>query len=118
MNDVAVKNASAAVDLTEEIAQLHTEKGWLQNGRMAKTLVKFPDFRAVLTLLGPGKKLEEHKAEGSASIHVLRGTLKLQVAESTLLLTTGQVLMLEPGQVHTAEAMEECAFLVSISWRT
>lgn len=103
-------------DLNEELKQLHQEKAWLQTGRNAKTLVKYSDFRIVLTLMKAGNRMREHKAEGRLSIHSLTGHLRLHIGEEIVDLPAGRLLALERGITHDVEALEESAFLISISW--
>jgi quercetin dioxygenase-like cupin family protein len=103
-------------DLKEELKQLHKEQTWLETGRNAKTLVKYPDFRIVLTLMKAGKRMQEHKAKGRISIHSLTGHIRLHLGEEIVDLPAGQLLALERAVPHDVEALEESAFLISISW--
>ncbi len=103
-------------DLKEELKHLHREETWLQTGRNARTLVKYPDFRIVLTLMKAGKRMQEHKAEGRISIHSLTGHLRLHLGKKIVDLPAGHVLALERALPHDVEALEESAFLISISW--
>ena len=104
-------------DLQEEIQKLRKEETWLKMGRNAKTLVKYSDFRIVLTLLKAEKRMKEHKAEGRISIHVLTGKVRLHMLEEKIDLSAGQILALERGLPHDVEALKDTAFLISISWQ-
>ena len=50
-------------DLTRELEQLHREPEW-NSGQNAKTLVKYDDFRVVLTALKARARLPEHQTKG------------------------------------------------------
>jgi hypothetical protein len=53
-------------DLTTEINQLQREATW-NTGRNARTLMKYDDFRVVLTALKANMRIPEHKTEGRIS---------------------------------------------------
>jgi len=52
-------------DLARELEQLHREPGW-SSGQNAKTLVKYEDFRVVLTALDQGLSHDVEALEESA----------------------------------------------------
>jgi quercetin dioxygenase-like cupin family protein len=99
-----------------EIAQLHDEEVWARTGRNSKTLVKQPDFRIVLMALKKGGRLEKHSADARTSIQMLKGRVKLQLAEQTVDLQEGHLLVLDRALEHELEALEESAILLTISW--
>ena len=66
-------------DLTAEINQLHRETTW-RTGRNAKTLMKYDDFRVVLTALQANMRIPEHKTEGRISVHMLSGHVRLNAS--------------------------------------
>jgi quercetin dioxygenase-like cupin family protein len=103
-------------DLAAEIKQLHGEEHWLKDGRISKTLVKHSDFRIVLMLMKAGTLMQEHKADARLSIHVLSGLLLIKLDAQTVELPAGNLLALEKGLSHDVNALEESAFLLSISW--
>jgi quercetin dioxygenase-like cupin family protein len=105
-----------AFNLPKEIAQLHEEEAWQRTGRNSKTLVKQPDFRIVLIALRKGSHLEEHSADARISIHTLSGHVKLQLADQTVDLCDGHLLVLDRALEHDLEALEESAILLTISW--
>lgn len=103
-------------DLESEIKQLQTEELWLKNGRISKTLVKHSDFRILLILMKAGTLMQEHKADARTSIHTLSGRLLIKLDEQTVELSTGNLLVLEKALSHDVNALEDSAFLLSISW--
>ena len=103
-------------NLEKEIERLRREEHWLKDGRISQTLVKYSDFRIVLILMQAGTVMREHKADARISIHGLSGRLMVQLPEKTFELSTGDLLVLEKCLPHDVSAVEESAFLLSISW--
>lgn len=103
-------------DLAAEIEQLNNEDHWLKDGRISKTLVKHSDFRIVLMFMKAGTLMQEHKTDARISIHALSGRLLIKLHRQTVELPAGHLLVLEKGLLHDVKALEESAFLLSISW--
>lgn len=102
-------------DLSAEIHRLHAETTW-KTGQNARTLIKYDDFRVVLIALAAKARMQEHKAEGRISIHVLSGHIQLRASGRTFSLRPGGLLALDQGALHDVEALEESAFLLTIAW--
>jgi quercetin dioxygenase-like cupin family protein len=102
-------------DLTREIEQLHREPEWT-TGQNAKTLVKYDDFRVVLTALKTRARLPGHQTEGRISIQTITGHIQVRAQGRTFDLPTGTLLALDQGLSHDVEALEESAFLLTIAW--
>jgi quercetin dioxygenase-like cupin family protein len=100
-------------DLTRELEQLHGEATW-RGGRNARTLMKYPDLRVVLTALQAGARIPEHKTDARVSVHVLSGHLRMNAGGRTFDLRSGSVLALDHGLPHDVEALEESAFLLTV----
>jgi quercetin dioxygenase-like cupin family protein len=104
-------------NLFEELRQLRHEDSWPRaTGRSSKTLAKYPDLRILLVLMKANTQINEHRAEGRVSIHALLGKICIHLPDQKLNLTVGQLLVLHCGMVHKAEALEESAFLLTVSW--
>lgn len=103
-------------DLAAEIEQLHGEEHWLRDGRISRTLVKHSDFRIVLMLMKAGMLMPEHKTDARISIHTLSGRLLINLEGQPVELSAGHLLVLEKALSHDVNALEESAFLLSISW--
>lgn len=105
------------VDLEKEMHQLRQEDSWQRStGRSSRTLAKYPDFRVVLLLMKRGTRMRQHRAEGRISIQALKGEICVHLAQRKFQLPAGQLLMLDCGVLHDVEAVEESAFLLTISW--
>ena len=104
-------------DLVSELQQLRGEESWQrETGRSSKTLAKYPDFRIVLVLMKANTQMKEHRAEGRISIHHLLGKIRVHLPDQKVSLTAGQLMVLDCGMVHDVEALEESAFLLTVSW--
>ncbi len=102
-------------DLPAEVHKLHTETTW-STGQNTKTLIKYDDFRVVLTALRENMRVPKHKTNGRISVHVLSGHIQLRASGRTFSLRPGGVLALDHGIPHEIEAVEESAFLLTIAW--
>jgi quercetin dioxygenase-like cupin family protein len=102
-------------DLNAQIEQLKREPAW-QNGRNAKTMVKYPDFRVVLMVVKAKTRIEEHHADGRISVQTLAGHIRMHVAGNEFDLPVGHLLALDHQVRHDVEALEDSAFLLTIAW--
>ncbi|MCU1286268.1 MAG: hypothetical protein JWO13_2618 [Acidobacteriales bacterium] len=102
-------------DLKLELTSLESRKPWPQK-LASKTLLKSADLRIVLIAMQSGAKMQEHHNDGRISVHVLCGSLRLEVAGKTLEMTSGHLLALDRTIKHSVEALEDSAFLLSIAW--
>jgi quercetin dioxygenase-like cupin family protein len=102
-------------DLTRELEQLHGEPEW-NSGQNAKTLVKYDDFRVVLTALKARARLPEHQTKGRISIQTVAGHILVRAEGRTFDLPAGSLLALDQNLPHDVEAIEESAFLITIAW--
>ncbi len=102
-------------DLARELDQLHREPEW-ENGQNAKTLVKYEDFRIVLTALKPNRKIPGHQTEGRVSIQAISGHVLIRARGRTFDLAPGRVVTFDRGIVHELEAIDESAVLQTIAW--
>jgi quercetin dioxygenase-like cupin family protein len=104
-------------NLSEELQRLRTEESWQRgSGRSSKTLVKYPDFHVVLVLMRADTRMNEHHVDGRFSIHVLQGKLRVRLPEDLIEVSGGELVAMDYGITHQVEALEESAFLLTISW--
>ena len=102
-------------DLTRELEQLQREPEW-NSGQNAKTLVKYDDFRVVLTALKARARVPEHQTKGRISIQTVAGHILVRAEGRTFDLPAGTLLALDQNLPHDVEAIEESAFLITIAW--
>jgi quercetin dioxygenase-like cupin family protein len=105
----------AQFDLHQEIADAEQKKPW-QSGHFAKTLFKKHDLRVVLITMENAAKMKEHHADGTISVHVLKGQIRFSVHGKPHDLKSGNLLTLGASIKHEVEALEDSAFLLTISW--
>ena len=105
----------AQLDLKNEIAELERQKPW-QAGHSAKTLAKKPDFRVTLIAMEKSSRLKEHHADGTISVHVIKGEIHFHVGGKTHTLPAGSLLTLGASIKHEVEAAQDSALLVTIAW--
>lgn len=102
-------------DLAREIEQLHSEPDW-STGQNAKTLVKYPDLRIVITALRAERRMPGHQTDGRISIQTVQGRVQVRADGRTFDLPAGRVLTLDRGIRHDVEAVEDSAILLTIAW--
>jgi quercetin dioxygenase-like cupin family protein len=117
VKEVAAAGDSAQFDLLSEIADSEKKKPW-QSGVYSKTLDKRADFRTVLITMEHGARMKEHHTDGTISIHVLKGSVRINVQGKPNELRTAGLFTLGPSIKHDVEALEDSAFLLTISWPT
>jgi quercetin dioxygenase-like cupin family protein len=103
------------VDLNQEIARLQAEASSEESGRKSKMLVKHAEFRIVLIAMRSGSRWEDHKTNARISLHVLRGDIRFHTPTGAVDLRPGQLLTLAPDITHSVDALEESAFLLTLS---
>lgn len=105
-------------NIGSELAKLKTAPSWQrESGRSSETLVKYEEFRIVLVRMKAGSYMSHHRAEGPISIQAIQGKIRVHLPESRRHdLEVGDLLTLERGLEHDVEALEESAFLLTISW--
>jgi len=82
--------------------------------RTTKMLVKLPDLRIALITMRAGAKWEDHKTDARITVQLLRGKIQFNTAANTTDLAVGHLLVLDPGVLHSVEAIEESAFLLTL----
>jgi quercetin dioxygenase-like cupin family protein len=103
--------------LSDEVQQLRNTDSWQRGtGRSSKTLAKYPDFHIVLVLMKANTQMSQHHVDARISIHSLQGRIRIHLPDQNVDLATGELMALEYGIPHDVEALEESAFLITISW--
>lgn len=111
-NDVIRKS------IQDELEKLKDAESWQREaGRSSETIVKYPEFRIVLIRMKKGSYMSHHRAEGPISVHAVLGKIRVHLPDDrTEELVPGDLLALERCLEHDVEALEECAFLLTIAW--
>lgn len=100
--------------LHDEIARL--TPGESRSGRRAETLIKTDRLRVVLVTMRAGSELQEHSAPGPITIQALLGRFSVSVAGEEHDLAHGNLISIQTDVPHTVRAVEDGAFLLTISW--
>lgn len=110
-----LEDSIIVLDLESQLKEIKLEEAMQRNGHSARTLVKYPNFRIVLIAMKKGTHIPKHNADRELSIQVLQGHVRLHIARRAVDLAAGHLVALDQGLPHDVEAMEESAFLLSIS---
>ena len=105
----------AQFDLAREIADAEQKKPW-PAGLYSKTLFKKHDLRVVLISMQSDARMKEHHADGTISLHVLKGQIRVSVNGKPHDLPTGTLFTLGASIRHDVEARSDSVFLLTISW--
>ncbi|HXY51006.1 MAG TPA: cupin domain-containing protein [Terriglobales bacterium] len=60
--------------------------------------------------------MKEHHADARISIHSLEGKIRVHLPDQQVELSAGELLVIDYGIKHDVEALEESAFLLTVSW--
>ena len=113
--DGTMVDRMAHFDLNHEIADAASRKPW-QAGHYAKTLFKKHDLRVLLITMEPGARMKEHHADGTISVQILKGKIRMNVGGKAYDLAAGNLFTLGASIRHDVEALDDSAFLLTISW--
>lgn len=103
------------LDLMTTLGELQNEEPWRTRGHNARTLAKYPDLRIVLVAMTAGSRLHEHRTAARFTIQVLVGRVRLRVEGQTVELRFGDLLSVDRGLAHDVEALDESAFLLTLT---
>jgi quercetin dioxygenase-like cupin family protein len=115
LQDGTMVDKIAQFDLHKEMAGSEQKKPW-PSGIYAKTLFKKHDLRVVLISMQNAAHMKEHHADGTLSIQVLKGQIRVSVNGKPHDLSTGSLFTLGHSIRHDVEAKSDSAFLLTISW--
>jgi quercetin dioxygenase-like cupin family protein len=106
---------SLEFELALEIEKLRREPAY-EGGRNAKTMVKYEDFRIVLTAIKGGTRIHEHHSAGRISVQTVAGHIRMRALDREFDLPQGRLLVLDRGVQHDVEAIQDSAFLLTVAW--
>jgi quercetin dioxygenase-like cupin family protein len=86
------------------------------SGRSASTVHGGHDrvLRQTVIALASGRRLADHANPGEATVHVLRGRVRLSAAGHASTGQTGDLLVV-PDEVHALEALEDSVVLLTVA---
>lgn len=103
-------------ELGAETDRLRREVQWRESGHNAITLAKYPDLRLVVTVLRAGVRMATHEPDERVAIQLLSGRLRVRAGLAAVEMRQGHLLAIDRGQAHEIEALEDSAFLLTVSW--
>jgi len=105
-----------SIDMTANASNCHP-------GESSKDLTRLPQLVEPLLQFDFLEELRHLRHEdswrrrtGRVSIHALRGRICIHLPDQKVNSVVGQLLVLDCGMVHNVEALEESAFLLTVSW--
>lgn len=106
----------APFDLETVTQELRRRNAYIANGHTARTLVRDSDLRLVVVAMRAGSKVSEHRANDTASVHVLAGRIHVRLPNDHVDLAAGQILVMAQGLPHEVEASSDSSFLLTLGW--
>jgi quercetin dioxygenase-like cupin family protein len=83
-------------------------------GRFIQPLAGLGALKIMLVAMREGNRWTEHQTPGRASVHVLRGRIRMHALERDFDLGASTLLALESNIRHDVEAMEDTVFLLTV----
>jgi len=102
-------------DISTLLTQIKSENEWQKGERNATTLLQSHGLRVVLVAMHAGTLIKQHQANSPFSFQVIEGKIKFNTPTKSVTVTKGQLLTLHPGIRHDLEAIEESAFLLTLT---
>ncbi len=115
LQDGTMVDKVAQFDLRKEMEDSENKKPW-PSGLFSKTLFKKHDLRIVLISMQDAAHMKEHHADGTISIHVLKGQVRVSINGKSHDLPAGTLFTLGHSIRHDVEAKGDSVFLLTISW--
>lgn len=104
------------LDLNQQVDRIFNDSSVKdESGRKTKMLAKYAEFRIALVTMRSGSRWDDHKTPARIFVQVLRGQIRFHTLGRTFELACGQLLTLDPGIVHSVDAVEDSAFLLTLS---
>ena len=103
------------IDIREYINQLKEEDAWLKNDRNAITLFKTENMRIVLAAFHKNAAMPGNTTNGTISIQVLEGNIKINSGLGQVELHEKQMGTLHGDIPYSVIAIEESVFLLTIA---
>ncbi len=104
-------------DVPFELARLRAGEAYEREAHAGRTLTKYPELRVVLETMKAGARLPFHETAEQMTLQVLVGQVRLWMPYGDNSdLSEGSFAAVDAGRVHEIEALEDCAFLLTLAW--
>jgi quercetin dioxygenase-like cupin family protein len=88
------------MDLQKYIQQIKSETTWKTGEKNAITIFKSEKMKIVLIGLHDQAELKKHTANAQISVQVLEGEIQFSTEETSVVLTVGKMISLQPLIPH------------------
>ncbi len=109
----SISGAALGFSLQDELHAIHADLAKAP-ARIGRTLVKDGPLRVTIVGIRPGHGLDEHRAPGPVTIHVLEGEIEVTAAGKTWPLSTGMLLALDAAIPHAVASSQGGVFLLTV----
>ncbi len=111
---VLMPERATEIELSAEIEELRDHAEW-KEGVARKTLLQHPGFQITLRMMRAQACIPKHSNPGRVSVQPLFGKLRMRANGQNFDLTPGKLLVLDQSVQHDVEALEDSAFLLTVS---
>lgn len=106
-----------SVDVPFELARLRASPAFDAEGHAGRTITKYPELRVVLETMKDGVRLPFHETAEQLTLQVVLGQLRVWMRHGESCdLSAASFAAIDAGRVHELEALEDCAFLLTLAW--
>lgn len=99
-----------------EIAKVRQSPEWREGtGRITRMLVKHSGLRVALVAMKSGTQWTDHKTPSRISVQPVQGRIRFRTPDGEITLGIGELLVLDANVPHSVEALEDAAFLLTLS---
>ncbi|MBL1141457.1 MAG: cupin domain-containing protein [Proteobacteria bacterium] len=99
-----------------EIVDLATWANDLQKN-MTKVVMKSEDMEIARLVIPSGKLIPDHKVSGPIIVHCIQGKIKFTAMGKMQELNNGELLYLEPSELHSLEGIDDAVILLTILFK-
>jgi quercetin dioxygenase-like cupin family protein len=111
-----VSEKSTVVDVPAELARIRESTDWNQGaGRLSKMLIKHSGLRVALIAMKAGNQWAEHTTPSRIAVQPVSGSIRFQLPDREVTLRVGELLVVDSAVPHSVEALEDAAFLLTLS---
>ncbi len=96
-----------------EIVDLRPLGGKLRDVKTS-AIVKSESFEAVRLIVLAGTEIPPHKVPGAIMLHCLEGRVSLGLADTAVVLNTGEWVHLAGNDMHSVKGIEDSSLLLTI----
>ncbi|GJM05606.1 MAG: hypothetical protein DHS20C09_16020 [marine bacterium B5-7] len=84
---------------------------------MTKVVMKSEDMEIARLVIPAGKSIPDHKVPGPIIVHCIQGKINFTAMGNTQELSKGQLLHLEPSEIHSLEGVDDAVILLTILFK-